>query len=73
MILFADDTTLIHGNKSLRYLKWMIEEDLSSMTDWFNANLLTINLDKTECILFPTQINQSKPEEIELVINDKQT
>ena len=72
MILFADDTTLIHGNKSLRYLKWMIEEDLSSMTDWFNANLLTINLDKTECILFPTQINQSKPEEIELVINDKQ-
>ena len=71
MILFADDTTLIHGNKSLRYLKWMIEEDLSRMTDWFNANLLTINLDKTECILFPVQTNLSKSEEIELVINDK--
>ena len=72
MILFADDTTLIHGNKSLRYLKWMIEEDLSRMTDWFNANLLTINLGKTECILFPVQTNKSKSEEIELVINDKQ-
>ena len=70
MILFADDTTLINGNKSLRYLKWMIEEDLSRMTDWFNANQLTINLSKTECILFPVQTN--KTEEIELKINEKQ-
>ena len=70
MILFADDTTLIHGNKSLRYLKWMIEEDLCRMTDWFNANLLTINLGKTECILFPLQNNHAKCEEVELVINE---
>ena len=53
IILFADDTTLLHGHKSLKYLKWMIEDDLSRMIDWFRANLLTINLEKTECLLFP--------------------
>ena len=72
MILFADDTTLIHGNRSLRYLKWMIEEDLSKMTDWFNANQLTINLSKTECILFPVQTMQAKDKKINLVINDNE-
>ena len=71
IILFADDTTLIHGHKSLKFLKWMIEEDLKRMTDWFNANQLTINLDKTECILFPLNTVQSKLEEIQLTINDK--
>ena len=74
MILFADDTTLIHGNKSLRHLKWMIEEDLSRMTDWFNANQLTINLGKTECILFPVQTTQNNlsSDKLELVINGKE-
>ena len=50
----------------------MIEEDLSKMTDWFNANQLTINLSKTECILFPVQTKQSNNKEIKLVINDKE-
>ena len=72
MILFADDTTLVHGHKSLKYLKWMIEEDLKRMTDWFNANLLTINLNKTECILFPLNNTNSKTEVVNLMINDKQ-
>ena len=52
IILFADDTTLLQGHKSLKYLKWMIEGDLRHMTDWFKANLLTINVNKTECVLF---------------------
>ena len=52
-ILFADDTTLLQGHQNLKYLKWSIEEDLKLMIDWFKANLLTINLEKTECLLIP--------------------
>ena len=48
----------------------MIEEDLGKMTDWFNANLLTINLDKTECILFSPQEKYAKCEDITLIINN---
>ena len=67
IILFADDTTLIQGHKSLKYLKWMIE-DLSRMIDWFRANLLTINLQKTECIVFPMNSSQDKVVQIEMNI-----
>ena len=60
-ILFADDTTLLQGHKNLKYLKWSMEEDLKHIIDWFRANLLTLNLDKTVCILFSvnTSSNQS--------------
>ena len=51
-ILFADDTTILQGHQNLKYLKWSIDEDIKQMIDWFRANLLTINLDKTECLLF---------------------
>ena len=51
-ILFADDTTLLQVHQNLKYLKWSIEEDLKLIIDYFKANLLTINLKKTECLLF---------------------
>ena len=64
-ILFADDTTLLQGHQNLRYLKWSVEEDLKLMIDWFRANLLTINLDKTECLLF-NKNNCNSPLNLEL-------
>ena len=51
-IRFADDTTFYQTHKSLRYLKWCLQEDLKSLIDWFSANKLTLNLDKTSCVLF---------------------
>ena len=50
--MFADDTTLYQTHKSLRYLKWSLQEDLKSLLYWFRANKLTLNLDKTSCVLF---------------------
>ena len=64
-LLFADDTTLLHSHKNLRYLKWTVEEDLNKLMDWFRANKLTLNLDKTVCVLFD---NQSKPQMVTLEI-----
>ena len=51
-ILFADDTTLYCSHKNLNYLKWCIEQDLSSISDWFRANKLTLNVAKSECVIF---------------------
>ena len=45
-ILFADDTTLYYVSKYIRYLKWCIECDLLSLSKWFKAHELTLNLDK---------------------------
>ena len=56
---------LCYSHKNLRYLKWSVEDDLNRLVDWFKANKLTLNLDKTVCVLFS---NQSKPQKVTLEI-----
>ena len=51
-IQFADDSTLLKSHKNLRYLTFCIEHDLTQIQDWFNANQLTLNADKTVCMVF---------------------
>ena len=51
-IQFADDTTLYHSSKNKNYLRWSIEHDLQILSDWFKANKLTLNLNKSSFILF---------------------
>ena len=59
-ILFADDTTLYYSHRNLNYLKYCIEHDLGIIVDWFKANGLTLNLDKSECVLFRPKSNKSE-------------
>ena len=49
---FADDTTLILGQKNHRYLKYCIESDLIIVQDWFNVNKLTLNINKSSYMIF---------------------
>ena len=51
-ILFADDTTIYKSHWNITYLKWCIEEDFRSIIEWFKSNKLTLNLEKTVCMLF---------------------
>ena len=51
-ILFADDTTLYISHKKLSFAKWCMEKYLKILHDWFNANKLTLNLNKTVSMLF---------------------
>ena len=51
-ILFADDTTLYKVHRNLNYLRWCLQDYMNTLVDWFNANKLTLNVDKTICILF---------------------
>ena len=59
-LLFADDTTLLHSHSNLKYLKWTVEDDLNRLMDWFRANKLTLNLDKTVCVLFSRGLSKKK-------------
>ena len=51
-IQFADDTTLYYTHKNQRVLRACIEHDLSKLYDWFGANSLTLNINKTNLLLF---------------------
>ena len=66
-LLFADDTTLLHSHRNFQYLKWTVEDDLSRLLDWFRANQLTLNVEKTVCLLFSSK---KDPEQITLNIGN---
>ena len=51
-ILFADDTTIFNSHRDINYLTWTILHDLEILSDWFKANKLTLNLNKSVCIFF---------------------
>ena len=60
VILFADDTTIYMGHRNLNYLRWCIETDLLNISDWFKANKLTLNVNKSHCMLFKKN-NKNEP------------
>ena len=65
-IQFADDTTLYFTHKNLRVLQACTDHDLSILTDWFKANSLTLNVGKTNVLLFDYQKKQKTSLEIHI-------
>ena len=51
-IQFADDVTLIFAHLNLRYLRFCVEQELCRIRDWFHANKLTLNIEKSSYLLF---------------------
>ena len=51
-ILFADDTTLYKTHRNLVYLQWCVQDDMNRLMEYFSINKLTLNLNKTVCVLF---------------------
>ena len=62
---FADDTTLIMGHRNVYYLKYCVEIDLINIQDWFYANKLTLNLEKSVYLLF----NSTTKSNLKIVLN----
>ena len=51
MLLYADDTVIYCYNSNLQDLEKELNEDLLIIAKWLNDNKLTINLEKTKCML----------------------
>ena len=49
---FADDTNLLHFNDSIKKLNKDINYDLKQLVHWLNANKISLNVGKTELVLF---------------------
>ena len=52
---FADDTSLIHFSKSVYRLNKYVNLDLKYLTYWLNANKISLNVKKTELVVFKHQ------------------
>ena len=51
-IHFADDTSLLSCNRSLKKINKQVNHDLRLLNEWLSANRICLNTDKTEIILF---------------------
>jgi len=72
--LFADDTNLLHINKSYTSLCKNINSDLKGIVHWLNANLICLNAKKTELIFFSSsrkKHNLKNNSKIQIKINNK--
>ena len=52
---FADDTNLIHFSKSVYRLNKYVNLDLKNLTYWLNVNRISLNVKKTELVIFKHQ------------------
>ena len=55
-IIFADDTTLFVSSTNVENVLTLLNEDILNLAEWFKANKLSLNLSKTNYILFTTSL-----------------
>ena len=51
-IFFADDSNLFQDGGSLNEIENILNEELNEIVKWLKVNELTLNVDKTQCMLF---------------------
>ena len=49
---FADDTNILYSNKSVKKISLAINSDLTRLSNWLRANKLSLNVKKTEIVIF---------------------
>ena len=56
--LFADDTNILFSNKCLKTIEREINKELTKLQNWFTTNKLTINIKKSNFVLFQSAHNK---------------
>ena len=67
--MFADDTSVFMSNKSIDVLVKTINIELKFVGEWFKANKLSLNLVKTNFILFCSQRKTELKSDCNIAIN----
>jgi hypothetical protein len=70
-IMFADDTNIICSNKDPEMLENILNKELDSISNWFKLNKLSLNIDKTNFIIFKNKHSNLKNNNIKFSIDDK--
>ena len=63
LFLFADDTNALYADKNLKSLESTVNQELCKLFDWLTANKLTLNIKKTNFVIFrPAQRKLNYPQ-----------
>ena len=68
--LFADETSLLYADSNLKSLEKTVNSELLKVSDWLNANKLTLNAKKSNYVIFrPYQRKLNYSVNIEMIDN----
>jgi hypothetical protein len=59
-ILYADDSNLIATANSLQEIETMANNELPILSDWLRANRLSLNIKKTQVMIFGKTNNKNR-------------
>ena len=68
--MFADDTTILARNKSLPVLFDIVKKELINVDNWLIANKLSLNVTKTNYIIFQTWGSKPRPKDLSLKLRN---
>ena len=72
LFLFADDTNAVYADKNLKSLETTVNQELSTLFDWLTANKLTLNINKSNFVIFrPAQRKLTYHPKIMIFDNDQ--
>jgi hypothetical protein len=71
ILCFADDTTVSYSSQNIPDLHNVMHAELEKLNQWFRANKLCLNTQKTKYIIFRPQIAQTMDYERSLKINEQ--
>ena len=67
--LYADDTGLSASGKKVHDVERLINLDLDKVYNWLHANKLSINMEKTKCMIFATEYKLRQCPDLAVKIN----
>ena len=71
-VMYADDTSLMYKAQSVSDLQNQFDSCISKVAEWFKANKLTLNVDKTKFMIFGTNRMLQKFHNVQLIYNNHQ-
>lgn len=71
-LLFADDTNLLFSDVSIKSLVSKVNQNLQKVSNWFNVNKLSLNVEKTHFVVFRSPTMNLMTNNIVITINDQQ-
>ena len=58
MYHFADNTNLLSLGNSIKKLNKLVDADLKRLVNWLNTNKISLNVKKTEMVIFKSKQNK---------------
>ena len=71
-VMYADDTSLMCKSQNVSDLQDQFDSCISKVAEWFKANKLTLNVDKTKFMIFGTNRTLEKFDDVKLIYNNNQ-